>query len=447
MLKTLGPVFGEDFVIRGFKVLKFAIKSLSALGDEIFRLTPQTRGGLLLIMMIFFSAWVLGAAIFVETHGTAKNCVSIGNCTYSLMRLTFFDGDGLDLAYSLVGGYKILFFIAMLYMCITSFGIINGLIGIFGTLFQNASEKAFEHEEDDSKYGREAPPEQDDDDEDDDESEEDEENGGAVMPDNQTPFSAGGEQHPARGSDSPKRKVSEEQLKNASDLMKSVNGEEQPLNEIELTSALRGAMGKQPSRLALQEFQQEQEESRPNSARGKQGRKGSKEERKTIPYEEVEVYAVEGADLDRVAEGRTRNKPGGVFSKHKVHGSSGGMVSSGSTNELALKHLTGQMVHMQQKLDHQNELIISMFNQLNSLNSHIHAGNVPQSSTAPSQRPSDAHSPGKQVKFPASFPPATTSSAAEKEKEKEKEREKQQQEEKASANVSNNIETIIDNLK
>jgi hypothetical protein len=74
--KYLGPVFGPDFVDRAFRVLKFAIKALSALGDEIFRLTPETRGGLLLMMMIFFSAFVLGASLFVETKGNLLSFLS-----------------------------------------------------------------------------------------------------------------------------------------------------------------------------------------------------------------------------------------------------------------------------------------------------------------------------------------------------------------------------------
>lgn len=143
------PILGPVFVSRGFKVLKFAINALTALGNEMFRLTNETRGALLLMMMFFYSAYVLGATLYVETAGNSDLCLSMGMCTWTLVRLTFFDGDGLDFAYYLTSDHRILFFIIMVYMCITSFGILNGLVGIFGTALARASHLAFESEDDD----------------------------------------------------------------------------------------------------------------------------------------------------------------------------------------------------------------------------------------------------------------------------------------------------------
>jgi len=113
----------------------------------MFRLTNETKGGLLLMFILFYSAYVLGASLWVQTDGDNKYCLTLGQCTYSLMRLTFFDGAGFDFAYTLTSGHRILFFIVMIYMCLTSFGIINGLVGIFGTAFARASDLAFEDEE------------------------------------------------------------------------------------------------------------------------------------------------------------------------------------------------------------------------------------------------------------------------------------------------------------
>lgn len=141
------PLFGDEFVSRGFRVLKFAIKALSALGNEMFRLTADTKGGLLLMLIFFYSAYVLGAALWVETNGGNADCDTLGSCMYNLMRLTFFDGTGFDFAYSLTESHKILFCIVMMYMCVTSFGILNGLVGIFGTAFANAADQAFQSEE------------------------------------------------------------------------------------------------------------------------------------------------------------------------------------------------------------------------------------------------------------------------------------------------------------
>lgn len=147
-IRFFSPYFGTEFIVRGFKVLKFAINALTALGNEMFRLTAETRGALLLMMMFFYSAFVLGATLFVETNMNSDLCQSMGHCTWTLVRLTFFDGDGLDFAYYLTSDHRILFFIVMVYLCITSFGILNGLVGVFGTALARASHLAFEDEED-----------------------------------------------------------------------------------------------------------------------------------------------------------------------------------------------------------------------------------------------------------------------------------------------------------
>lgn len=52
---------------------------------------------------------------------------------YTMMRITFFDGNGLDYVYSLSVEKKLLFFMAMVYLCITAFGVLNGLVGVFGS--------------------------------------------------------------------------------------------------------------------------------------------------------------------------------------------------------------------------------------------------------------------------------------------------------------------------
>lgn len=143
----MSPIVGKVFVNRGFKVLKFAIKSLTALGNELFRLTNETRGALLLMIIFFYSAYVIGVALWIETDGDSNLCTSVGSCTYTLMRLTFFDGDGFDFAYFLTADHRIMFCCVMAYMCLTSFGILNGLVGIFGTAIAQASDIAFNDQE------------------------------------------------------------------------------------------------------------------------------------------------------------------------------------------------------------------------------------------------------------------------------------------------------------
>ena len=93
--------------------------------------------------VFFFSAYVVGAALWVES-GTSDNlCATLGECMYTMMRLTLFDGNGFDYAFSLTHHHVIMFYVVMLYMCITSFGILNGLVGLFGHAFKQASEESF----------------------------------------------------------------------------------------------------------------------------------------------------------------------------------------------------------------------------------------------------------------------------------------------------------------
>jgi hypothetical protein len=387
--KKLGPIFGEDFVERAFKVLKFSIKALSALGNEIFRLTPETRGGLMLIMIIFFSAWVLGATIFVETHGHAKNCGSIGMCTYSLMRLTFFDGNGLDLAYSLLDGYRFLFFVCMLYMCITSFGIINGLVGIFGTLFATASFKAFEEEEDDIKYGREkvdSPEEEEDSEEDNNDETNNNDN------DDNLPEENGLDNNNNNNNNYnvvPLGEFTEKQKKSASDLFKSVQGEGPALSEGELKSALKGALGKQPSRLVVQEFQQEQAGSRPGTAT------------KRSPHPHIEIFHHEHSTVHKQPPQQPTPQP------HKQKGGAGGIFanknlaskSSSGGNDMMVTYFTGQLQAMQLKIDQQNDLIQALYQQfqlkLNNNQADPHAKAIPQQ--PPTRKSSDNDKKPKKV--------------------------------------------------
>lgn len=57
----------SNFIDRCFKVCKFSIRSLSALGNEMFRLTEKTRGGLFLMLVLFYMAFVFGTALWIET--------------------------------------------------------------------------------------------------------------------------------------------------------------------------------------------------------------------------------------------------------------------------------------------------------------------------------------------------------------------------------------------
>jgi hypothetical protein len=142
-LVHLNPIFGKAFVKRVFNVFNFAIKAITALIDEMLRVGHRTRGGIILILMLFYTSYVMGIALFVETRGESPYCSSVSKCIFSLVRLTFFDGDGFDFAAYLTKDHRALFCLVIFYLLLTSFGILNGLVGIFGNVFANASEEAF----------------------------------------------------------------------------------------------------------------------------------------------------------------------------------------------------------------------------------------------------------------------------------------------------------------
>ena len=143
----MSMILGRDLTNLVFKVMKFATMTLSHLGQEMLFLTKKSRGGFVLMVILFFMAYVLACAIWVETRETDLGhdfCKTLEKCTYTLLRLTFYDGDGLDLAYSLVENHPILFAITCFYLCVTSFGILNGMIGVFGDIFKDDSDRVFE---------------------------------------------------------------------------------------------------------------------------------------------------------------------------------------------------------------------------------------------------------------------------------------------------------------
>ena len=150
---SLGPYVHLESIDNAFNVLVFAINSLTALGDEMFRLTERTRGGLLLINLFIFTAYVFATVLWVETgHEFPEYCGTLGECQLIMMRMAVFDGNGFDFAQGLSKDYKFLFILVMLYICVIAFGLLNGMVGIFGTVFASASDSAFDSAESPARY-------------------------------------------------------------------------------------------------------------------------------------------------------------------------------------------------------------------------------------------------------------------------------------------------------
>lgn len=134
-LKTLGRIFD---------VMEFAVLSIVSLGSEIFFLNEKTRGGFVLMAILFYSAYVLGLMLWIETGSQFDACHKLGKCTYTMFRVSMFDGSGLDYAFALVDYDFFLFVILMIYLCITSFGIVNGLLSTFAGSFSDSNSLVFQ---------------------------------------------------------------------------------------------------------------------------------------------------------------------------------------------------------------------------------------------------------------------------------------------------------------
>jgi hypothetical protein len=148
MVAMMACVVGEPYVLLVMKVLKFASYSIQNMGREIFYLTAKSKGGFILLLMMLFSAYVLGVTFWValaaaDSANETTLCNSALSCVFTMVRLSFFDGDGFDFAYSVMFSHPRLFIVLVVYFFLTAIGMANGLIGVFGEIFRNNSQIAF----------------------------------------------------------------------------------------------------------------------------------------------------------------------------------------------------------------------------------------------------------------------------------------------------------------
>lgn len=107
-------------------------------------MSEREDNSLTLIYLLVLLLCCTGMSFAIETSGDYSSCSDASQCTFTLLRLAFFDGSGFDFAFYLAQYYRFLFGVSLLFVCITSFGIMNGLVGIFGRLFNQASMEAFQ---------------------------------------------------------------------------------------------------------------------------------------------------------------------------------------------------------------------------------------------------------------------------------------------------------------
>ena len=133
-----------------FKLMKFISFTMEHLGQEMFFVSKKTRGGFALMVMLFYSIFVLGLVSWIDVasmnlsdaDGTLL-CDKSSTCLSSVLRLTLWDDTGLNFLSSLAKSNKFLFAIIVVFLCATSFGILNGLTGIFRFISNRTSKLAF----------------------------------------------------------------------------------------------------------------------------------------------------------------------------------------------------------------------------------------------------------------------------------------------------------------
>ena len=76
-------LLGEKYhvqILRVFKVTKFASEALLSFATDLFFLTDQTKGALIIMAIFFYSAYVLGAVLWHETDKFSGDyCSTAGN--------------------------------------------------------------------------------------------------------------------------------------------------------------------------------------------------------------------------------------------------------------------------------------------------------------------------------------------------------------------------------
>ena len=127
-------------------------------------------GGNSFLLFVLTVAFVFGTVYWLDTmddkfvyqnQSVPNTCTQLADCTNTMLRLTLYDGDatvarllsiflvkfsssivpfcivgsGFDYGRNIMESRKILFALYILYLCVTAFGILNGLIGIIGDAF------------------------------------------------------------------------------------------------------------------------------------------------------------------------------------------------------------------------------------------------------------------------------------------------------------------------
>lgn len=130
---------------------RICLKFMRAIGYE-FASGSRSRGAVLLILAFFYLNYLVSIVLSnalsdlsTDLHNGATDvylCSDIKHCMLTLFRLSFYDSIGLDFLEIVLADARRwpLSTLLVLYLITTSILILNGLIGIFGSIFSSQSE-------------------------------------------------------------------------------------------------------------------------------------------------------------------------------------------------------------------------------------------------------------------------------------------------------------------
>mmetsp|Transcript_6723 Transcript_6723/g.6946 ORF Transcript_6723/g.6946 Transcript_6723/m.6946 type:complete len:612 (+) Transcript_6723:160-1995(+) len=138
----------EDFYFFLIQAARNCTKFLSKVGNELF-FAARSKGGSIVIALFLYISYITGVVFWIEMEsidlvGTVSEtaCDRIDHCMFTMMRLAFYDEAGLDFIRSLMdlGDHRFLVILLVAYLFLTSFILLNGLIGIFGDIFSGRND-------------------------------------------------------------------------------------------------------------------------------------------------------------------------------------------------------------------------------------------------------------------------------------------------------------------
>lgn len=131
----------ENHPVNPVRQLQLCLNYLGKIATELF--SAASKGGFVILMIYFYITYIIAVVSWnlkgnLDTLEGYNTCGTLTECFVVIMRLSLYDGTGLDFLSAVIGsGAKGLVLVLIAYMCFNGMILLNGLIGVFGYAFQN----------------------------------------------------------------------------------------------------------------------------------------------------------------------------------------------------------------------------------------------------------------------------------------------------------------------